>query len=102
MCSRKIRIDEAEEAFTSCQLGLDQPSSKLHISMSTCLHDRLWNMSSSNGSWRSCCRTVAGVVGPSRRTINESLTAFNRRSCRTAGRQSDAIGRIVRGKFIYA
>ena len=39
VCLRKIRIDEAEEAFTSCQLGLDQPSSKLHISMFICSHD---------------------------------------------------------------
>ena len=35
VCSRKIRTDEADEAFTSCQLGLDQPSSKSHMSICT-------------------------------------------------------------------
>ena len=87
MCSRKIRTDEADEAFTSCQLGLDQPSSKSHRSICTSLCDWLWNKSSSNGSWRSCCRTVADAVGPSRPTINESVT-FTRRAVRPAGRQA--------------
>ena len=31
MCSRKIRTDEADEAFTSCQLGLDQPSRQQQV-----------------------------------------------------------------------
>jgi hypothetical protein len=35
VCARKIRVDEADEAFTSCQLGLDQPSSKSHRSICT-------------------------------------------------------------------
>ena len=34
-CSRGIRTDEADEAFTSCHLGLDQPSSKSHMSICT-------------------------------------------------------------------
>jgi hypothetical protein len=56
------------------------------------LCDWLWNKSSSNGSWRSCCRTVADAVGPSRRTINESVT-FTRRAVRPAARGSTGIER---------
>ena len=31
-----IRIEDTEDAFISCQLGLDHPSSKLHKSRSAC------------------------------------------------------------------
>ena len=48
--SRSIRTSEAEDTFTSCQLGLDHSSSKL--SMSICLwpHDWLQNNLIGNGS----------------------------------------------------
>ena len=48
--SRSIRTSEAEDTFTSCQLGLDHPSSKLSMSMCLLPHDWLQNILISNGS----------------------------------------------------
>ena len=48
--SRLIRTSEAEDTFTSCQLGLDHPSSKLSMSMCLLPHDWLQNILISNGS----------------------------------------------------
>ena len=48
--SRLIRTSEAEDTFTSCQLGLDHPSSKLSMSMCLLPHDWLQNILTSNGS----------------------------------------------------
>ena len=48
--SRSARTSEAEDTFTSCQLGLDHPSSKLSMSMCLLPHDWLENILISNGS----------------------------------------------------
>ena len=48
--SRSIGTSEAEDTFTSCQLGLDHPSSKLSMSMCLLPHDWLENILISNGS----------------------------------------------------
>lgn len=48
--SRSIRTSEAEDTFTSCQLGLDHPSSKLSMSICLLPHDWLQNILISNGS----------------------------------------------------
>ena len=48
--SQTIRMSKAEYAVTSCQPGLDHPSSKLSMSMCLLPHDWLQNILISNGS----------------------------------------------------
>ena len=83
MPSRSICTSEAEDTFTSCQLGPDHPSSEL--SMSTCLwpYDWLQNTLISNGSWKPRCRAVAGAGEPFGRTINE-FVIYTHHSTRAA------------------
>ena len=84
--SQTIRMSKAEYAVTSCQPGLDHPSSKL--SMSTCSWFCGWlhNNPSSNGSWNSRCRAVADASEPSQRAINESV-AFTHHPTRDGARR---------------
>ena len=48
--SQTIRMSKAEYVVTSCQPGLDHPSSKLSMSMCLLPHDWLQNILISNGS----------------------------------------------------
>ena len=48
--SRSICTSEAEDTFTSCQLGLDHPISKLSMPIRLLPHDWLQNILISNGS----------------------------------------------------
>ena len=45
-----IRIEYIEDAFTSCSIGLDHPSSKLHIYRDSWFCGWFCTISSSNGS----------------------------------------------------
>ena len=84
--SQTIRMSKTEYAVTSCQPGLDHPSSKL--SMSTCSWFCGWlhNNPSSNGSWNSRCRAVADASESSQRAINESV-AFTHHPTRDGARR---------------
>ena len=84
--SQTIRMSKAEYAVTSCQPGLDHPSSKL--SMSTCSWFCGWlhNSPSSNGSWNSRCRAVADASESSQRAIDESV-AFTHHPTRDGARR---------------
>ena len=48
--SPMIRIEYIEDAFTSCSIGLDHPSSKLNMCLDTWLCGWFCTISSSNGS----------------------------------------------------
>jgi len=76
--SQTTRTIEAEETFTSGQLGLDHPSSRWNTSICSWLYDWLFSKSSSNGSWSSCCRAIVDVVEPSRRTVNDFVGCVRR------------------------
>ena len=85
MPSRSIRTSEAEDTFTSCQLGLDHPSSKLSMSMCLLPHDWLENILISNGSRKPRCRAIADADEPFGRTINEFVTLTHRSTRAVAG-----------------
>ena len=83
--SRSIRTSEAEDTFTSCQLGLDHPSSKLSMSMCRSPHDWLQNILISNGSGKPRCRADAGADEPFGRTINGFVIQTHRSTRAAAG-----------------
>ena len=78
MSSQTIRTNEAEDTFTSGQLGLDHPSSRWNTSICSWLCDWLSNKPSSNGSRSSCRRAIADVMEPSRRTVSEFVACIRR------------------------
>ena len=78
-----MRADQAEYAErsmpspASCWLGLVRAHSSklLRAHCILCCDGCGTCRGRSSGSWALCCRAVAGIVGPSRRNINESLAS---------------------------
>ena len=93
--SRSIRMSEAEDTSTSCQLGLDHPSSKLSMSMCLLPHDWLKNISIGNGRRKQRCRADAGADEPFGRTINGFVT-YTHRSTRAAAGDGPTASRTRR------
>ena len=50
VCSPMIRIEYNEDAFISCSIVLDHPSSKLQMYPDCCLYDLFSTILSSNGT----------------------------------------------------
>ena len=71
MPSRSIRTSEAEDTFTSCQLGLDHPSSKLSMSMCLLPHDWL--------------QTFRSATAAENRTARQSLAPASRPDAPSTG-----------------